>query len=366
MKSKQLLFAILTVIFCFFSLYSNAQDIFYNGSITKNNGEKENGLIKFMHKDNYHNGITYKKDKKSEATYYKSADIAGFEIEAEVYKSFEIFVLNEDGETGYFEKRLLKNTIEGYLSLYEFKNSNTFRYFIQKGNDGELIELLREMGSGYVTLVNKYQGNMDKVRAILEDCESVAIKFNNEYLQNLDKKNIRKMVIEYNECKSQEYTLNYKSQKPASIAIGGMYDRRIIGNSLTNSTLNGAILFTDFYHKSMGKNGSMTLSAEYTKSKGTFYKYYFINNQAVIDTVNQENDMRFSLYYNYHLLKTHKFDPYLSLGAGYISELQEGQTASFLYPYLAVGLNYHISNNFYIKAEYSSFIFGRLGVAYKF
>jgi hypothetical protein len=357
MKSKLHLLAILTIVGCFFSFNSNAQDLFYTGSIIKNNGEKENGLIKVevTNKDGFYSGVTYKKDKKSGVIYYKSNEIAGFEIETgDVYKSFEIFVLNEDGETGYFGYRFLKNTITGYLSLYEFKNSNTFRYFIQKGNDGELIELLREQGSGYVTLVDKYQGNMDKVRAILEDCESVAIKFNNEYLQDLNKKNIRKMVIGYNECKSQEYTLNYKSQYPASIAIGGMYDRRIIGNSLTNSTLNGAILFTDFYHKSMGKNGSMTLSAEYTKSKG-------------INTVNQENDMRFSLYYNYHLLKTHKFDPYLSLGAWYISELQQGQIGySFLYPYIAAGMNYHISDNFYIKAEYSSFVFGRLGVAYKF
>jgi hypothetical protein len=366
---KTHLLAILIIVLSIISISSNAQDVFYKGSIIKPDGEKIEGLIKYelTEKDNYHHGIVYKKDKNSNRIYYTAFQLAGFEMETDdYYKSFEIFVVSKDGKTGSLKKKFLKNTITGYLSLYEFKNSNTFRFFIQKGSDGELIEVLREEGSAFISLVNRHQGNMDKVRAILEDCESVAMKFNNEYLQDLNRKSIRRMVVEYNECKLQKYTLNDKSKYPTNIAIGGMYNVRFLSISPSDNLM-GFLVFTDFYHKIMGKSGNMTFLGEYATRKGVFYN---TNSQTVpIDTFYQKNYMRLALTYNYHPIMRSKFDPYVSLGIWHSYEIKKGELQNdflFPFPYLAAGINYHLLENVYLKAEYSSFIYFRFGAAYKF
>lgn len=343
-------FAIFFILLFFSKLTTYAQYTYYKANVIKNDNESFECFIKMENKDNYHKRIIYKTNNKSSEQKLFSDDIQKFTLEiGETYESKEIAIKAKDGKF-ISKKVLLRKSISGFLSLYEYKSSNSFRYFLQKRNE-KLIEVLREDGTAYITINDKTQGNFDKIRDLISDCEEVAVKFNNKYIQDWNRKNIRKMVVEYNECKNEEFTLNYESNKPSSISFGGMftYPRNPI---LSNTNGQGFTIFSDIYLKGLGRRTKLTLEGQHLFLRDTSREVGYTNIWLSI---------------SYHHFHHKKFDPYLKFGVGtsIYSKIQVIPSNIGPSVILGCGVNYHINDKLYIKGEYTNFNYLRLGVAYR-
>ncbi len=117
------------VILCLLCPYLPAQQIFDPGYIITLNRDTVKGFIKDDLESELISAVKFKNDEGSVLKEYGPADLLGFAISKDIYKSMKFVNTAEDSVT---ETAFVKQLVKGEYNLYAYRKPDRFFYLLQK------------------------------------------------------------------------------------------------------------------------------------------------------------------------------------------------------------------------------------------
>ncbi len=138
------------VILCLLHSYLPAQQIFDPGYIITLNRDTVKGFIKEDLESDLISGIKFKHDGGSASKEYGPADLLGFSMGKDIYKSMRFLNTAEDS---VMETAFVKQLVKGEYNLYAYRKADRFFYLVQK--DTILYFLYDEVSRGTGEIMQK-------------------------------------------------------------------------------------------------------------------------------------------------------------------------------------------------------------------
>src|ERR1700682_3485182 len=118
-----------SVILCLFHFNVMAQQNFDPGYIIKPNRDTLNGFIKIELESDLTSSIQFKKDEGSALKEFLPADLLGFSMGENIYKSMRFMNTAEDS---VMETAFVKQLVRGEYNLYAYSKPDRRYYLLQK------------------------------------------------------------------------------------------------------------------------------------------------------------------------------------------------------------------------------------------
>ena len=195
------------VILCLLCTYLPAQQIFDPGYIIQLNRDTIKGLIKADLESDLTSAVKFKNDEGSVLKEYRPADLLGFGIGKDMYKSMRFVNTAEDSVT---ETAFVKQLVKGEYNLYAYRKPDRFFYLLQK--DTILYFLYDEVSRGTGEIIQK--GNFyNYLNLIAVPCEKLTnlvgrVGFND--------KDMAGFISKVDNCETPGIATNYY-QKPKTL-----------------------------------------------------------------------------------------------------------------------------------------------------
>ncbi|HEX3769007.1 MAG TPA: hypothetical protein VHT72_11550, partial [Puia sp.] len=155
------------IILCFLFSQLSAQQIFDPGYIIKLNKDTVRGFIKTDLESELISVVKFKDDETSVLKEYRPADLLGFGIDKDIYKTMRFLNTAEDSVV---ETAFVKQLVKGEYNLYAYRKPDRLFYIIQK--DTILYFLYDEVSRGTGEILQK--GNyFNYLNLIAVPCEKL-------------------------------------------------------------------------------------------------------------------------------------------------------------------------------------------------
>ncbi|HLA60333.1 MAG TPA: outer membrane beta-barrel protein [Puia sp.] len=195
------------VILCLLYAYLPAQQIFDPGYIISLNRDTVNGFIKADLESDLISRIHFKNDEGSLLKDYGPADLLGFGIGKDIYKSMRFLNTAEDS---IMETAFVKQLVKGEYNLYAYRKPDRFFYLIQ--NDTTLYFLYDEVSRGTGEIMQK--GNFyNYLNLIAVPCEKLT---NLVGRVGYNDKDMAGFISKVDNCETPGIATNYY-QKPKTL-----------------------------------------------------------------------------------------------------------------------------------------------------
>jgi len=204
------------VVFFLIHLSLIAQKNFDPGYIIKHAQDTVRGFIEVAMESELTMGIKFKTEANSELKEYAPADLLGFGLEQNVYRSMRF--LNTSGDT-LKETAFVKQLVSGEYSLFYYVTPDRNFYLLQKDTSIYFLYDRISSSSGEIIKEGNYQNYLHLISI---PCE----KLSNRYERvEFDNKNMANFVLAVDQCISGNATSFYQKQKTAIqpfVFVGGL------------------------------------------------------------------------------------------------------------------------------------------------
>ncbi|MGM0581554.1 MAG: hypothetical protein ACQETL_12780 [Bacteroidota bacterium] len=298
--------ALLSVFVILYSFTSISQKDFRNGYIITNQNDTINGQIEYQSFYNNSTSCIFRKNGKTKT--YLPKELFGYG-----FKDYKFY------KSGILEGKFVEFLVEGKISLFRYENS----YIVQK--DDEIFELIGR-NNGSENNKNKWKGI---ITYITSDCEIISRTSISKLAYT--EKGLKKVIIEYNNCKGENIKVFKYNEKWIAFKLGG-----IVG--VNYSKLKAAEI-------PLSKN---YLSENYNSIDPKFGLSFYFTSPAFTDKIGIEIQPSFfnSYYYSYKEINgpnTELYDSYMNI-----------QTISipFAVRYNILNGEYNIFTNIGVNVDY--------------
>ena len=195
------------VILCFLYSYLPAQQIFDSGYIIRLNRDTVKGFIKADLESDLISVVKFKNDEGSELKEFGPADVLGFGIGKDIYKSMRFLNTAEDS---VIETAFVKQLVKGEYNLYAYRKTDRFFYLVQK--DTILYFLYDEVSRSTGEIIQK--GNFyNYLNLIAVPCEKLT---NLVGRVGYNDKDMASFISKVDNCETPGIATNY-FQKPKTL-----------------------------------------------------------------------------------------------------------------------------------------------------
>jgi hypothetical protein len=353
----------LLLMFCLFHLTLIAQPHFDPGYIINHNRDTIKGFIRAAAEGDLNSSIRFKKEIDGDLKEYNPADLLGFGIDQEIYRSIRFRNTIEGNRK---DTVFVRQLVAGEYNLFTYLKSTRRYFLLQKDTSLYLLYDESFRSSGEVEQVSNYQNYLNFISV---PCD----KLKNKYTQiGYDEKSISDFVLATNNCNSAgSSTSFYQKQKmivTPTVFVGGLP----LGQE-SQLTANFILQFT-FPHVdrqaslNIGLNYSnTTYMMAYSKSLNTNYQYY---------TREQITSIPFTVQYN---VTQSRVQPYFYFGFSYAHITKDNLASGYwvqpnenYYGFSVVaglGIEARIVSGLYARADWRYELFMQypaIGLSYHF
>jgi outer membrane protein W len=351
------------VILCFLFSQLSAQQIFDPGYIIKLNKDTVRGFIKTDLESELISVVKFKDDETSLLKEYRPADLLGFGIDKDIYKTMRFLNTAEDSVV---ETAFVKQLVKGEYNLYAYRKPDRLFYIIQK--DTILYFLYDEVSRGTGEILQK--GNyFNYLNLIAVPCEKLT---NLVGRVGYNDKDMAAFISKVDNCETPGIAVNY-FQKPKTLVqpivfAGGLPVAEM--NQLTASfTLHITLPRID-------KKTSVNVGIHYSsliKKTQERSDYYFLYDLL---THYQIFSVPVTFQYNF---TTRRIQPYFYLGISAAYTTRSTNTRNFsipasdhdfgLAPIAGAGIQIRTVSQLFIRADWRYEVvlqYPSIGLSYQF
>jgi len=195
------------VILCLAYFNLPAQQIFESGYIIRHNRDTVKGFIEASLESDLISAVKFKQDERSALEDFGPADLLGFGIGKDIYKSMRFLNTAEDS---VIETAFVKQLVKGEYNLYAYRKPDRFFYLIQK--DTTLYFLYDEVSRGTGEILQK--GNFyNYLNLVAVPCEKLT---NLVSRVGYNDKDMASFISKVDDCEKPGIAINY-FQKPKTL-----------------------------------------------------------------------------------------------------------------------------------------------------
>src|ERR1700685_2784639 len=270
--------------FCFIHFTLVAQQNFDPGYIIKHNQDTTKGLVGVAMEADLARSVKFKSEANAEWKEYTPADLLGFGIEKNVYRSKRF--LNTSGDT-LVETAFVKLLVTGEYNLYYYIKPDRNFYLLQKDTTIYFLYNRVTQSSGEILQEGNY---LNYLNLISVPCE----KLSNHYDQvGFDDKEMSDFVLKVDNCTSGSATSFY--QKPKTlirpiIFVGGL--------PISGSTQLTASFTLRFTLPRLDKNSSFNIGINFSNTAQTNAERDYSNHYYNLVTKNLIYSIPLTFQYN--------------------------------------------------------------------
>ena len=290
------------LILCFFHCRLIAQQNFDPGYIINHNRDTVKGFIKAAVEENLNSTVQFKKDLNGELKTYRPADLYGFGIVQEKYRSIPF---HNSSKANEMDTVFAKQLVSGEYNLFTYMKSAHRFFLLQRDTTVYLLYDAVFRSSGETDQVANYQNYLNFISI---SCD----KMKNQYANvGFDEKSMADFVQQTNYCNSGTSSVSYYQKQKMTITplvfVGGLPLSGQNSQITANFTLRLTLPHVDKKASiNIGLNYSNTTRImPYAESLNTIYQYY---------TREQITSIPFTVQYN---VTSTRVQPYFYLGFSY-------------------------------------------------
>ncbi len=330
---------------CLFHFALAAQQNFDPGYIIKHNQDTIRGYIEVVMESDLSRSVKFKKEGSSELNEYGPADLLGFGIEKNVYRSMRF--LNTSGDT-VTETAFVKQLLLGEYSLYYYMKPDRDFYIIQK--DTTIYFLYNRVTSTSGEIVK--EGNYWNILNLISiPCEKLAFRYE---AVAFDDKEMTNFVQSVDNCiygtKTTVYLQKPKTHIQPIVFAGGL---PVSGS--TQLTANFTLRIT---LPRLDKKSSFNIGVNYSYVTHTESERDISNHYYGLTTTDMIYSIPLTFQYNF---TTTRIQPYFYVGFSglYVVETNTSLTGELPPPshftgsaVAGIGIEARIASGLYIRADW--------------
>jgi hypothetical protein len=340
MKTLRCLFCL-----CLFHFALAAQQNFDPGYIIKHNQDTVKGYIEVAMESDLSRSVKFKKEGSTELNEYAPADLLGFGVEKNVYRSMRF--LNTSGDT-VTETAFVKLLVTGEYNLYYYVKPEKSFYLIQK--DNTVYFLYNRVTSVQGEIIK--EGNYWNILNLISiPCEKLAYKYE---VVGFDDKEMADFVLKVDNCISGTKTTSFY-QKPKTniqpvVFVGGL---PIPGSAQLTANFTLRITLPRVDNKS-----SLNIGINYSYTTHTTTQLDYSNHSYGLTTTDMIYSIPLTFQYNF---TTSRVQPYFYGGfsGAFFNETNTSRTGQVptgqnfgLAAVAGIGIEARIASRLFIKADW--------------